>query len=215
MSEKDTTDTATVDDETQVDESAETQTDAETETADAALGDAGKRAIDAMKEREKKARADARAAIARAEAAEKALANKDKPADEVALDAARAEERAEANKKANERILRADLRAAATGKLADPTDAALYLDLSEFTVTDDGDTDSDALNEAITDLLSRKPHLAAGKPNRFDGGADQGAKGKEAKTSQLTVADTESMTPAEINQARREGRLNKALGIQT
>lgn len=215
MSEKDTTDTATVDDETQVDEFAETQTDADTETADAALGDAGKRAIDAMKEREKKARADARAAIARAEAAEKALANKDKPADEVALDAARAEERAEANKKANERILRADLRAAATGKLADPTDAALYLDLSEFTVTDDGDTDSDALNEAITDLLSRKPHLAAGKPARFDGGADQGAKGKEAKTSQLTVADTESMTPAEINQARREGRLNKALGIQT
>lgn len=211
----DTTETATETDETQVDESAETQTDAETETADAALGDAGKRAIDAMKEREKKARADARAAIARAEAAEKALANKDKPADEVALDAARAEERAEANKKANERILRADLRAAATGKLADPTDAALYLDLSEFTVTDDGDTDSDALNEAITDLLSRKPHLAAGKPNRFDGGADQGAKGKEAKTSQLTVADTESMTPAEINQARREGRLNKALGIQT
>ena len=125
MSEQDTTDTATVDDETQVDESAETQTDTETDTADTALGDAGKRAIDAMKEREKKARADTRVAVARYEAAETALANKDKPADEVALDAARAEARAEANTKANERILRADLRAAATGKLADPADAAL------------------------------------------------------------------------------------------
>lgn len=210
MSEQDTTDTATVDDETQTDDTSETPT--ETETADAALGDPGKRAIDAMKERERKARADARAAIARAEAAETALANKDKPAEEVALEAARAEARTEANKKANERILRADLRAAATGKLADPTDAALYLDLSEFTVTDDGDTDSDALNEAISELLERKPHLAAGKPNRFDGGADQGAKGRDATPPQLTEADLASMSPAEVNQARKDGRLDKLLG---
>lgn len=215
MSEQDTTDTATVDDETQVDESAETQTDTETEAADTALGDAGKRAIDAMKEREKKARADTRAAVARAEAAETALANKDKPADEVALDAARAEARAEANTKANERILRADLRAAATGKLADPADAALYINLSEFTVTDDGDTDSDALNDAITDLLTRKPHLAAQKQTRFDGAADQGAKGKNATVAQWTEADLERATDDETVLAKAAGKLNNLLGIKT
>ena len=214
MSEQDTTDTATVDDETQVDESAETQTDIETETADTALGDAGKRAIDAMKAREKKARADTRAAVARAEAAETALANKDKPADEVALDAARAEARAEANMKANERILRADLRAAATGKLADPVDAALYINLSEFTVTDDGDTDSDALNEAINDLLERKPHLAAVKQTRFDGDADQGARDKNAAVAQWTEADLERATDDETVQAKAEGKLHTLLGIK-
>jgi hypothetical protein len=212
MSEQDTTDAATVDDETQVEESAETQTESTTESESTDLGDAGKRAIDAMKAREKKARADTRAAITRAEAAETALANKDKPADEIALDAARAEARTEANTKANERILRADLRAAATGKLADPTDAALYLNLSEFTVSDDGDTDSDALTEAITDLIERKPHLAAQKQSRFDGAADQGAKGKEPKLGQVTASQLDSMSPAEINQARREGRLQKVLG---
>lgn len=211
MSEQDTTDTATVDEETQVDESAETQTD-ESDTADAALGDAGKRAIEAMKEREKKARADARAALARAEAAETALANKDKPAEEQALEAARAEARTEANAKANERILRSELKALATGKLADPTDAALYINLSEFTVDDNGDVDSDALNDAITDLLTRKPHLAAGKPNRFDGGADQGAKGKESKPQQLTREDLARMSPQQIEDAEAAGQLKKLFG---
>lgn len=213
MSEKETVEPAT-ETTNEVDGSVETQEES-TDTADeAALGDPGKKALDAMKAREKKARADARAAIERAEAAEAALANKDKPAEEQALEAARAEERKQAMGKANERILRADLRAAATGKLADPTDAALYINLSEFTVTDDGDTDSDALNEAIADLLTRKPHLAAGKPNRFDGAADQGAKGKDAKPSQLSQTDIESMTPAQVNAARREGRLNKLLGVK-
>ena len=167
-----------------------------------------------MKSREKKARADTRAAVARAEAAEAALANKDKPADEVALDAARAEARAEANTKANERILRADLRAAATGKLADPTDAALYINLAEFTVTDDGDTDSDALNEAITDLLERKPHLAAVKQTRFDGAADQRARDKNATVAQWTEADLERATDDETVQAKAEGKLNSLLGIK-
>ena len=161
------------------------------------------------REAEKKAKA-AQEALNKREAE---LALKDKPAEEQALEAARAEARAEATQKANERILRADLRAAATGKLADPTDAALYIDLSEFTVSEDGETDIDALNDAIAELITRKPHLAAQKPSRFDGDADQGAKGKSAKPAQVTAAELENMTTAEVNQARREGRLNKALGI--
>jgi len=209
MSDDNTTETATVTGEAQVDESAETQ--AEDGTAD--LGDAGKKALDAMKAERNAARADARAKATELEQLRSAAALKDKPAEEQALEAAKAEARSEATVKANERILRADLRAAATGKLADPTDAALYINLSEFTVTDDGDTDSDALDDAIADLLTRKPHLAAGKPNRFDGDADQGARAKETKVSQLRREDLATMTPQQIVQAQNAGKLTE-LGFQ-
>lgn len=194
--------------------STETTTETSTETT-AELGDAGKKALDALRAEKKQAIADAKAATARAEAAEAALANKDKPAEEVAIEAAKAEARAEANKRANDRILRADLRAAATGKLADPSDAALYLNLDDFTVTDDGETDSDALNEAIDDLLARKPHLAAQKQPRFDGNADQGAKGKEPKPQQLRQTDLEGMSAEAIVAAQNAGQLNELLGIKS
>jgi hypothetical protein len=176
------------------------------------LGDAGQKALDAMKAERKAAREESRALKAELEKFKSEAALKDKPAEEQALEAARAEARAEANGKANERILRSELKAAATGKMADPTDAALYLDLSTFDVSDDGDVDSDALAEAIADLIARKPHLAAGKPNRFDGGADQGAKGKDSKPAQLTQADLARMSPAEIVKAQNAGQLDQLSG---
>lgn len=212
MSEQDTTDTATVDDATQIDDtSTETQTQ-DTETTDTGLGDAGKKALDAMKAERNAAKAEARQKAAELEQLRAELALKDKPAEEQALEAAKAEARAEATTAANARILKADLRAAATGKLADPADAALFIDLTQFTVSDDGETDSDALIDAISDLLERKPHLAAQKQTRFDGAADQGAKGKDAKPGQISATSLDSMSPAQINQARREGRLDKVLG---
>ena len=137
-----------------------------------------------------------------------------KPAEEQALEAARAEARTEATAKADVRILRSELKAAATGKLADPADAALYIDLSKFAVNEDGDVDADALNEAITDLIERKPHLAAVKQTRFDGAADQGARDKNATVAQWTEADLERATDDETVQAKAEGKLNSLLGIK-
>lgn len=209
MSDDTTTETATVEEATT--EVQETQST--TEGDETALGDAGKKALDAMKAERNQARADAKARAAELEKLKAELANKDKPAEEQAIEAAKAEARKEATDKANERLLRSELKAVATGKLADPTDAPLYINLSEFTVSDDGEVDADALAEAVADLLTRKPHLAAGKQTRFDGAADQGAKGKEAKPGQLTQHDLESMSPEAINAARREGRLNKLLGV--
>ena len=49
--------------------------------------------------------------------------------------------------------------------VVDPTDAALYIDLKQFTVSEDGDTDIEALNDAIDELLTRKPHLSCAKPS--------------------------------------------------
>lgn len=163
--------TATVDDEVQDDTATE-----DVSAEDTALGDAGKQALDRMKAERTAAKAEARAAKSELEQLRAELALKDKPAEEQALEAARAEARAEATKAANSRIIRSELKAAATGKLADPTDAALYINLDDFTVSDDGDVDSGALDEAIAELLVRKPHLSAAPKTRFEGGGDGGAK---------------------------------------
>lgn len=175
-----------------------------------ALGDPGKRALDTMKAERKAATDRAKAAEAERDALKAQLEGR-----EAEHAAAQEKQRArdEALAVANKRILSAELRAAAKGKLADPSDAALYINLDEFEVSEDGEVDSDALASAIDDLLARKSHLAADS-RRFDGAADQGAKG-EPRQSQLSATDLETMSAAEINQARRDGRLNKVLGINS
>lgn len=90
---------------------------------------------------------------------------------EKALEAARAEGRAEANSVANTRLLRAELKAAASGVLQDPDDAVRLLDLDEFEVGDDGEIDTKALRAAVDRLAAAKPYLAAGaKPAPLPGG---------------------------------------------
>ncbi len=149
------------------------------------LGDAGKKALDTMKAERNAAKAAAKQAIAEAEELRAQIANKDKPAEEIALENARNEGRTEATKAGNLRVLKSELKAIATGKLADPTDAHLYIDLATFDVNDDGDPDSDALAEAIDKLLIAKPHLAANTAPapRFMGGGDGGA-GAPAKPNE-------------------------------
>ena len=139
---------------------------------------------------------------------------KNKSEEEQRIELARREARQEAMSAANERLVKAEIKAAAKGQLADPSDALLFLDAKQFEVSEDGDVDTDALNDAITDLLARKPHLAAQKPNRFDGDADQGAKGKDSKPAQLTRDDLSRMSSDEIAQAQEAGRLNQLLGIK-
>lgn len=174
-----------------------------------ALGDPGKKALDTMKAERNAERNRAKELQAERDALKAQLEGREA---EHAKEQERQAAKDEALAAANKRILSAELRAAAKGKLADPTDAALYINLDEFEVSEDGDVNSDSLREAIDDLLARKPHLAA-DTRRFDGAADQGAKGTN-RPSQLTATDLDSMSPAEINSARREGRLDKLLGIK-
>ena len=144
--------------------------------------------------------------------AEKEQAGKE-PA-EQALDQARREAAAEAMSAANKRILRSEVRAIAKGRLADPADALVYLDLDEFEVDEDGEIDSEAIEDAISDLLKRKPYLAASSGEKFRGGADQGARGKGSAPSQLSKEDLKKLTPAQIVEADRQGRLNDLKGIK-
>lgn len=142
-----------------------------------------------------------------------AAALKDKPAEEQALELARAEGRTEGTAKGNERLIRAEVKAAATGKVKNPALALKLIDMSGIDVDEDGEVDSDALNDAITALLAEYPELAA-DGSKFGGSADQGAKGKAHKPSQLTRQDLTKLTPDEVLQADRDGRLNTLKGIK-
>ena len=181
----------------------------EPEGADA-LGDAGKKALDAMKARWKTERDSRRKLEEELEAlrAPKPTGNDDQPdAAEIKRQATR-----EANAKANARIIRSEIKAAAAGKLADPSDALAYLDPSAFELNADGDVDAEELADAIEDLLTRKPYLAATTRPRFQGTGDGGAARKASGPSQLSRQDLKGMSPEAIVKAKAEGRLKDLLG---
>lgn len=190
-----------------------TETDEETEGGESAqdgdgLGDKGREAL----AKERKARREAAKELKALKAELDALKAQGASATEQdeakkAVEQARREAEAAANEKANKRVVAADVRAAATGKLADPADALAFLDLTQFEVGEDGSTDKQEIDEAISDLLKRKPHLAA-KASGFEG-SDSG--GGSASRRQLTREQLKTMTAAQINKAREEGRLDKLL----
>ncbi|MFF1321445.1 hypothetical protein ACFVZZ_18765 [Streptomyces chartreusis] len=192
------------------------ETDTDDPEGAEALGDPGKKALDTMKGKLKAERDKRRALEAR-------LAELDKPADGSAPDQDALVRQAEqtAMARVNERIVRAEVRAAAAGKLADPADAYRFLDLTQFEVDDDGNVDADEVSDAIEDLLKSKPYLAAQgggttKP-RFQGTADSGARKGNARPTQLTEADVRRLSAAgkhaEIVQAQNDGRLDDYLGL--
>jgi hypothetical protein len=111
--------------------------------------------------------------------------------------------------RANERLVTAEVRAAAKGVLADPADAMRFLDLSKVEVGDDGTVDTTAIETAIADLVKSKPYLAA--QGGSWGSADAGARTPDA-VAQITREQLKTMTPEQIDQARIEGRLAKLLG---
>lgn len=198
----------------EVDDLEPDDTDTDPEGAEQ-LGDPGKKALDTMKGKLKAERERRRSLEAQ-------LAERDKPADgdQPDPDALVRQAEATALARVNERLVKAEVRAAAAGKLADPADAHRFLDLSQFEVDADGNVDADEVAEAIDDLLTSKPYLAAQggstKP-RFQGTADSGARKGNARPTQLTEADVKRLSAAgnhaEIVKAQNEGRLDDYLGL--
>ena len=132
------------------------------------LGDAGKAAIKAERQARATAEREAKALKARLDELETANLNEvDK-----AIKAARDEATSAALSTANSRILRAEVKALAAGKLADPGDAVNLIDLSEFSVDDDGNVDAKAITSAIDELVQAKPYLApaGARPAPLPGG---------------------------------------------
>jgi hypothetical protein len=176
------------------------------------LGDPGKKALATMKSK-LKAERDRRRAL------EQQLAERDTSGDQDGQDAKVRQAEQAALARANERIVKAEVKAAAAGKLADPADAYKFLDLSQFEVDDDGNVDADEVADAIEDLIKAKPYLAAqgGTTRRFHGTADSGARKGSARPKQLTEADVKRLSAAgkhaEIVKAQSEGRLDDYLGL--
>lgn len=166
-----------------------------------ALGDAGKKALDAMKARVKAEQAKRRAAEKAASDARDALA-KAQGEDEAA--AQRRQVEATALARANQRIVKAEIRTAAKGVLADPNDALVYLDLDDIEVGDDGDVDTDDIADRIADLVAKKPYLAAQRGSG-GGGFDSG-RGKPAKKAQLTREQFAALPHADRLKAVEDGR---------
>lgn len=167
------------------------------------LGDPGKQALDRMKARVK-------AETAKRKAAEAELAAARKPAGDDAPDPEkiRAEAKAEARAEGlRDRALdKVEMKAAKL--FADPEDARALLASQVDDFVDDDKIDSDAIDHAIAELLKKKPHLAAAQGGkRFGGSGDGGARKGSSKPDQLTEADLKRMTPHQIVEARKAGKL--------
>lgn len=173
-----------------------------------ALGDKGKKALDVMKQKWKDAEAARKSA--ESEAADlRAKAEGREAEHQSALAAQQVKDDALAA--ANRRILKAELRAVAAGKLTDPSDALTFIDLDAIDVDEDGNVDRAALEAAITNLVTTKPYLAA-QSGRFQGSADGGARNaSQGQKHQYTAAEVERMTPQQIVAARRAGQLDTYL----
>lgn len=156
-----------------------------------------------------KERAGNKAAAKRVKELEQELADRDKPADEKAIDVARREAAAEATAKANTRLVAAEFRIAAAKRVKDPRIAAKLVDLTDVEVDDDGEVDPEGIAAALDALLQEYPDLA---PSRFEGTADQGGKGKASAPSQLTREDLKTMKPEAILAADKAGRLDRIKG---
>ncbi|QFR00725.1 hypothetical protein F9278_36210 [Streptomyces phaeolivaceus] len=176
------------------------QDDADPDGADQ-LGDKGKRALASMKGKWRSER-DKRRDL------ERQLAGKGNSGDDAVAKATAA-----ATAKANARILKAEIRAAAAKKLADPRDALRFLDLGQFEVDDEGEVDAEEIADAIETLIKDKPYLAAAtaKP-RFQGSGDGGAARKAGRPKQLTERDLKNMSAEQIVKAQEEGKLDDLLG---
>lgn len=153
----------------------------DSEGADA-LGDKGKQALNRMKEKWQAERTKRRQAEQERDAAS--------ATDEA--EATRREVESAALSKANNRIVRSEVKAAAKGVLADANDAFRFLDLDQFEVDDDGDVDEDEIAAAIADLVEKKPYLAAQGGKRFQGTGGGGARErKSAPTLDEQIAAAE------------------------
>ena len=133
------------------------------------LGDKGKQALERMKDKLKTERAARRAA-------EKALSEKAGEDDTARIER-------EATTKANQRIVRAELKTAAKGVVNDAALSDIFAlipktDLEAIEVDDDGNVDEDEVTALIADLVKNKPYLAAqGGPKAPKVDPSQGAVG--------------------------------------
>lgn len=184
------------------------------------LGDKGKQALDRMKGKLNLTRSELREfkALGLTAAEIKELVDAKKTGgddDKVDADKIREEARREAKAEATKERVLDKIEVHAAKGFADAEDAvAILLRTHEAEDFLDGDKiDVEAIQEALDDLLEKKPHLAAQGGKRFQGKAD-GGKRKADRPDQLTRDDLKRMSPKEITKAKADGRLADLLGTK-
>lgn len=210
----------TRDDQDVDDKATDQDDDADDSDADGAdqLADKGKQALDRMKTQRNAARDQLREFKALGLTPEqiKALQKGDaKAGDQPDVDQIREQARTEARTEALKERVVDKIEAKAARAFADAEDAVAILlrthDAEDF--LDDGKIDVEAIQEALDELLEKKPHLAVQDGKRFKGTPDGGAR-KAARPGQLTRDDLKRMSPQDIKKAKDAGRLNDVLGIK-
>ncbi|MFD8527797.1 hypothetical protein ACFV0L_10355 [Streptosporangium canum] len=125
---------------------------------------------------------------------------------EKAIEDAKAEGRRAALTETGSRVAKAELKAyAATSGVALPASVTDFLDTTRF-VAEDGSPDMEAI-AAFVDPFKSTPKKAP----KFTQNIGAGPQGGGTGPTQLTREDLARMTPPEVNEARREGRLNQLM----
>lgn len=212
----DTRDDQDVDDDA-TDQDDDADADKDNDGADA-LADKGKQALDRMKQQRNAARDQLREFKALGLTPEQIKALQKKPAgddDQPSADEIREQARTEARAEAMKERVVDKIEAKAAKAFADAEDAVAILlrsnDPDDF--LDDGKIDVEAIQEALDELLEKKPHLAVQDGKRFRGNPDGGTR-KAARPGQLTRDDLKRMSPQEITKAKADGRLSDLLGTK-
>jgi len=192
---------------------------------DKPLGPQGEKALDIWKTRAKTAESELTTAQRERDELRAKLADAGKPEAEQALAAARREAEAAATATvtaaASAALARQALLAEAKGRLADPSDAAAFLDLADFKVGADFTVDPAAIAAAVTDLLGRKPHLAVKAPATGEpapvvpaAGIGQGVREKDTPSLQDQIAEAEKSGDFAKAMALKSNQLFAALLAQ-
>jgi len=128
----------------------------------------------------------------------------------VDLDAIRREAVEAAAGEWNRKLLLAEIRAEAVGKLADPADAVKFLDLDSIGGGEGASTE--AIREAIDQLVGAKPYLAARSGDKWQGTADQGVRnGPETNIDSLIAAAEKARDfPRVITLKRQKAATNRS-----
>lgn len=169
------------------------------DTGDPSLGPAGEKALAEWKKRAKDAEALTKAQADKLKAFEDAQKTE---AEKLADRAKAAEDRATA---ATQLAVSSKVEALATGKFADPSDAIEALRGGTF-VSDAGVIDAAAITNALDELLTRKPHWAAGAgaPRTPAPDPSQGARPGTPASLQQQIAEAE-----------QKGDTRRALALKT
>lgn len=115
---------------------------------------------------------------------------------------------------ANRKVITAEAKVAAVAAGVKPDRLAKFLrivDLDDIDLDDDGEFDEAEVKTAVSKALEDMPEFKGGTAGG-PGGASGSDHNGDSKPTQLSREQLKSMTPAEIVEAKKEGRLASLLG---